>query len=1039
MLTTNFNLKTYCQHIFNDDFVNDVSKIDREIKTILAPIDFDTEFVDLLPKSLKSGIIKKIIDGDPLPAYNQNTEHRKLAFIQSKPVKVYKNFGLVCSPHPNYPDIPEESILLDLLNKYTVNNWEIVKLDYNRKAQHRSIKFMSYGHFLSADLAFLCTGGSIKEELHNMLASDKHFNATKRIKAGNKYHSHTSLRSHYLRCADTDEIFKIEIELVDTIGLFGNKSLKDSLIIAGLGDRVAEKDITKDLSLAYELGYLPIVDMVRFSYDRPILNSKYITNDLCVYDMLEANFKQYSIIHKDLGLPDIWLCEPKLTVGSTVARLLEQVICYKNGIDWLNDRDRLYELIKSANPKNLLERADTASLLAKVFGGLCVNNRPLDRIDIGAIVDADMDGAYATGMMLLLFALGSPEIVGFPLDNKNDYPTLREWLKMYDGELLPNAWIASIDTREYKLKYKQDYFQSWLVSSKECKHAIGDKWYKKCLEQANKKLENDDSCSVINNDKPITDFLDEGNVKILTDKIRAGILTHEGLDFILNIASEKQKKELLDNIKVTAWIVYPKSTRCKNYDDYLQKVKNHSGKREFKRTKLRKTLIERNLIDTSHTYWFGDTLGQLIIKHLVINRKRYPKDPRHPLNDYYKLLCNTIYGVLCSPYFKVSNALVGNNVTSRCRHEGWQFMKACYSNFIITDGGTFNLNRVIYPYKKTHKINGNNTVKWKGIDNKVFKLAPIDNCELIELSHEGYLIIHKIGKSIKLKHHSKLWINRVITRHIHKIFPNTWSSQFNRIKIEVKANYKTNELICVKEIPCKGYYDWEAKCFLDKITVHGASNYRLENTRTGLDKIAFRAYKDIDHYDETVFIEKFVKDGKDKNGKEKFKRETNNIAPCIEFMNNLSNYGANLPLPKLKVKTEILKLNDYQDKSDKYNAMGMTIGDSQAKIVRLLPFNKSQLLYQTEEQYYGWDRSLWNSKSKYGLSLEDFFMNENGTIDYDRMIETAYNMVSEGVINPINYLIDRHGRDVDRIAHPEREKELKIKDYFKPEENEIDW
>ena len=366
-------------------------------------------------------------------------------------------------------------------------------------------------------------------------------------------------------------------------------------------------------------------------------------------------------------------------------------------------------------------------------------------------------------------------------------------------------------------------------------------------------------------------------------------------------------------------------------------------------------------------------------------------------------------------------------------------MKACYSNFIITDGGTFNLNRVIYPYKKTHKINGNNTVKWKGIDNKVFKLAPIDNCELIELSHEGYLIIHKIGKSIKLKHHSKLWINRVITRHIHKIFPNTWSSQFNRIKIEVKANYKTNELICVKEIPCKGYYDWEAKCFLDKITVHGASNYRLENTRTGLDKIAFRAYKDIDHYDETVFIEKFVKDGKDKNGKEKFKRETNNIAPCIEFMNNLSNYGANLPLPKLKVKTEILKLNDYQDKSDKYNAMGMTIGDSQAKIVRLLPFNKSQLLYQTEEQYYGWDRSLWNSKSKYGLSLEDFFMNENGTIDYDRMIETAYNMVSEGVINPINYLIDRHGRDVDRIAHPEREKELKIKDYFKPEENEIDW
>ena len=53
--------------------------------------------------------------------------------------------------------------------------------------------------------------------------------------------------------------------------------------------------------------------------------------------------------------------------------------------------------------------------------------------------------------------------------------------------------------------------------------------------------------------------------------------------------------------------------------------------------------------DANHTHWFADTLGDLLVEHLTINRKRYPKTPRHPLNDYYKLLNNTIYGVLCSP------------------------------------------------------------------------------------------------------------------------------------------------------------------------------------------------------------------------------------------------------------------------------------------------------------------------------------------------------------------------------------------------------
>ncbi len=1039
MLTTDDNLKPGCQHIFGNHFENDIRKINKS--TILAPIDFDTEYKDLLYHRLKQNVIKHILCGSPLPKLNHDTLHRELAFIQAKPVKTHKDFALITSPHPDYPDLPTESILLDLLNKFTVNRWSLIKQKFDRSTKYRSIRFLIYAHFATVDVPFLFTGGSIKQEWYSQLGSSKHFNATKRLKAGNKFTNHTQLIRHYLYCEDTDEIFTIEIQIVDTIGLFGNKSLKDSLIISGLGHLVADKDITKDLNLAIELGYLPITDMVRFALDRPLLNRQYISNDLCMYDMVEANYNQYAIIHKDLGLPPQWLREPKLTVGSTVARLLEQVLCHKYGIDWVHNVKDLRKLVAAANPKKLLSRHDTASLLAKVFGGLCVNNRPLDRLDFGVLVDADEDGAYAMGMMQLLLPMGIPEIVGFPLDNKNEYPTLRQWYKMYKDELVPNTWAAVIDTQGYELNLEQDYFQSWLVSSQKYKHAINDKWYQYCLEQANKRLEQPQELGIYSNsdnDKPITDFLDEGNVKILTREIRSNILTHEGLDFIFNIASQRQQKELLDNIKVVSWIVYPKSTRCDSYEDYLEKVKNHKGKRTFKRNKLRKSLVERKLIDTSHTYWFGDTLGNLVIKHLVTNRKRYPKKPRHPLNDYYKLLCNTIYGVLCSPYFDISNALVGNNITSRCRHEGWQFMKACYANSTITDGGTFNLNKVVYPRLNNRKVNGNNTVRWEGLENRQLILKPIDDCDLIEMSDDGLPILHKNDRIIHLnKDQANKWIGESISNHINKTFPNTWSSKYKRTKIKVNANLETNELISVHEIPCLGYFDWEAKDFLNRVTVHGASNYFLENTKTDFKKAAMRAYQTKDHFDEREFIEEFIT-----NDLGEITRETNHLAPCLEFLINLSQSGEQLPIPKLQVKTEILKLNDFQNDNlnAKYLALGLIIGDSIPKVVKLLPFSKSQFKYQTAKQFYSWDRSLMKSKFKYGLTLEAFFMNDNGTINYDLMVDTAYQMILNGELNPMEHMYNTRGRkNFEMISHPEQEKELKIKEYFQPVANDVDF
>ena len=67
MLTNHDNLKPNCLHIFDNNFTNDVRNLSDD--RILAPVDFDTEYKDLLYHRLKSNIIKKILCGDRLPTY----------------------------------------------------------------------------------------------------------------------------------------------------------------------------------------------------------------------------------------------------------------------------------------------------------------------------------------------------------------------------------------------------------------------------------------------------------------------------------------------------------------------------------------------------------------------------------------------------------------------------------------------------------------------------------------------------------------------------------------------------------------------------------------------------------------------------------------------------------------------------------------------------------------------------------------------------------------------------------------------------------
>jgi hypothetical protein len=70
-------------------------------------------------------------------------------------------------------------------------------------------------------------------------------------------------------------------------------------------------------------------------------------------------------------------------------------------------------------------------------------------------------------------------------------------------------------------------------------------------------------------------------------------------------------------------------------------------------------------------------LGDLLVNRLLHERSKYSKSnpDEMALNELYKLVINTIYGDMVSPYFDIGNVVVGNNIIARARAMAWYMEK----------------------------------------------------------------------------------------------------------------------------------------------------------------------------------------------------------------------------------------------------------------------------------------------------------------------------------------------------------------------------
>ena len=731
-----------------------------------------------------------------------------------------------------------------------------------------------------------------------------------------------------------NHIYSVRLSIYDTSAVHGITNY--ATFCSNSGVKLKYKDIFTKAEKA------KMLDMYNL---RPDEFDDYALGDLYNYDALLGNSDNFEKIYKSLGIQD-YFTDPKLTIGATVSRIIESSInnLFHAEPD-TNDYINLFCRFGSAEYlKNL---STTGAMNAKVDGGRCRNNRPTDTFLEGVICDNDIAGCYGEGLRVQDYPLGIPSILDYPRNtDNNEYLTLRQFLKKYQEQLIPGLWQARVSLRDgYLLENKQDYLASFIPP------------------KSMRSLSTDDASHLTEKWWEIDAF---GETKIFENEIINAVVTHDYMQWLAFIAVPKLRNELLDNLIVTTAMWY---SRLDRVDSPIELIHAHAAHKGINTTEIKylKGRQRKVSIQEECHKWFSINLGELIVDKLLIERKKYPK--KTPLNNLYKLCINTVYGDMVSPFFKVGNVVVGNNITARARALAWYMEKGFHGFQTITDGCAFDLNKIACA-RENRKLNSTLSLHQYSGDNKQHLMfLPLQMTSSKETSNKGILrYIYHRRNIIKIYHDNSRetvdkdtfiqQVNKHSLIHLQYQFPSV--DVLHKPSKDVYGNRRI------------GQFEFEVKDIYTKGTFHGSGNYYLVNDTH--EKIAMRSYKK--GVRRTIVLE----DGE--------LIDFEMVNPAEKFLKSLEHFDS-IDRSNVFIKDRILKIGDYRNNYLKWSETrafpGCTVFESRL----LKEFSLGQFTFNTYQQYKSWQRQMIGLIKKYYQSYEMFFLDDEGNLNYQEMVEAV--------------------------------------------------
>jgi hypothetical protein len=972
--------------------LSELSNTSKKRYTVHLPVIVDTEYQTWSDKH------KELLISKNLGSLTLTTQIKSITQSEGQ---IFCHWNM--NKNPQLPKhFPSQSkntkhVIEDYLKSFGINcelkrASDKTSLEYLKKLRRkRNFRIVMFAHFAVADFLRV-TNGSLQSDLEAMMI--------KPVK-GSKITQSRRLRTEYIpykqkvskdwvRCdwyITLDGLdYPLEISVQDTGALHG------AIGLAGLAANTGTVMDFKEIYTSEEKS-----DMLTMYLKDPKSFKQYALGDLEVYRILENNSEKFKLIWETLGI-DHYFKNPALTIGSTVSSIFEAKIAklfesvYQEKLDDKKILEVLNTYTRSASSEFLISKEDhTSGLLAKVLGGRCFNNRPLDTVHKGVLVDIDISGCYGEGLRGQLYPLGRPVIIDYPkLSPNNGYLTLREFLKKYRKELVAGLWqlwFSVTDDRSNALNPKplelvssQDFFTSYSPPKK---------WSENLADTEKEEIADPKSWLEL-----------PDSTKIFSNQITNAVLTHDGLQWLENICSRPLKNQILDNSIVICAEFYPASQRCDSLEELAKFTEDHNALNTSEM--IDDSAGEVVSTDRECKKWFAVSLGAFMVDTLLLERKKHPK--KTPLNTLFKLCTNTLYGVMVSKYFKVSNSCVGQNVTARARLMAWCLEKGLHGQQSITDGAVFDLNRVCYG-RRDRKINDSNATSTNRFSDRELTLKDLQFKPL-----NGFVAINWCDGSDE---HLEVWDS--FERKIFKV------SELKKLVDSLALQHLKNEFAGLDILHAKttdiyglerdSVFVFETKGIVKAGVFHGSANYFLaggqhDSYGSKNEMIAFRSY------------------------------EKRLSASPVNFCKQLLEDPSAITRQNPFTKQTIVKVADF---SQRYNSFYkdhvFKAGDSVYSAGILRECSISQFLFLNASQRDSWEKESTYLKENFGQSYEVWFTDrETGKLNYQLMVETLDKAISEGYKSFKSYIDKSKNNPFKALgSHPSFEDYTMLKDRYQLE------
>lgn len=755
------------------------------------------------------------------------------------------------------------------------------------------------GFFLVADFLRLFSG-EWKEEILSIIKKERKNNYIihdKRLRCVHKKPWGVEVPYVYLnKSIEIDgSRYNIAIGFMDTCAIQGSIGLRSLCINTGIPTD------SKELITKEEKKY-----MMEVLKNHPDKFVQYSLGDLVNLEALIRNGDFLQSIYNELGLNSYYK-RPRPTIGATVHTLLEGALL--SYLD-LEGSKELKELVQHGSHDYLMGNLQsTQTYLAKTSGGRCYNNRRLEPSINSIIVDIDISGCYGKGLQNQDYPIGRPVIIDYNIKSKiNNFLSLKDFLKKYGNDLVDGLWYCRISTKE-ELSFDQDFFMSWYPPDR---------------------LQDIIKTDTIDMEEHEDGFYEDGFTKIFSRELHLSALQSDSLEWIYTCLTREEREEFMNKCFVVAAAYYPRSLQARNTQEFFETRRSHNGKNYCEAVYFKHNDFEIRKVYKECHAWTSINIGTLLISKLLEKRSLYDKNnpDQAPMNNFIKLLINTTYGDLVSPFFYIGNTIVGNNITGRARAIAWYMEKGLHGTQTITDGCCFELNKVTKSrYTLTNK-------------------------KYLELSTEGKKKDLIFSPLLERKFHTKEVVN---------LQKNRKKDIEKAVKNHLKKMFRNNKVL--------NQFDFEVKHICTGLSTHGASNYQLHD-RDNIIKSKMRSYKNLEYIDYDVESGKIL--------------GTKKVAES--FLKSIYENPNKVKREEPFVEDRIIKINNYNAGHERFDKMGLLPGNSE-KVVRLLnECTLSIFLFRTYKQYKSWKRQYEALKRAYKQSYEESYTDNEGNLKYKEMI-----------------------------------------------------